>query len=60
MPLQISERVRSLGMQAQAALSDQFSHIDAVAEYNTQKVLAAFQSNRVAEVHFSGLHRLWI
>lgn len=34
MPLQISDRVRALGAQAQDALSEQFARIDAIAEYN--------------------------
>ena len=49
MPLQISDRVRALGAQAQDALSEQFARIDAIAEYNTQKVLSAFQTHKVAE-----------
>ena len=54
MPLQISERVRELGQQAQADLSGSFARIDAIAEENTQKVLAAFQKHRVAEAYFAG------
>ena len=54
MPLQISERVRSLGVQAEAALGEQFARIDAIAAENTEKVLAAFQKHKVAEVHFQG------
>ena len=54
MPLQISQRVRSLGEEAQAALAEQFARIDAIAEFNTQKVLSAFQSNKVAEACFQG------
>ena len=54
MPLQISERVRTLGFQAEAALGEQFSRIDAIAAENTEKVLAAFQKHKVAEVHFQG------
>ena len=42
MPLRISERVRLLAEQAEAALSEQFSRIDSIAEYNTHRVLAAF------------------
>ena len=48
MPLQISERVRAIGAQAQAALTEQFARIDEIAEYNTQKVLSAFQNHKVA------------
>ena len=49
-----SEKVRLLGAQAQADLQEQFSRIDAIAEVNTQKVLAAFQKHRVAESYFAG------
>ena len=54
MPLQISNRVRALAQQAQADLQEQFARIDAVAEENAQKVLAAFQKHRVAEGYFAG------
>ena len=54
MPLQISERVRLLAEQAEAALSEQFSRIDSIAEYNTHRVLAAFRDHRVAESYFAG------
>ncbi len=54
MPLQISEKVRQLGRDAQAQLAEQFSRIDANAEENTARVLAAFQSHRVAENYFAG------
>ena len=50
----ISEKVRLLGAQAQSDLQEQFSRIDAIAEANTQKVLAAFQKHRVAESYFAG------
>ena len=54
MPLQISDRVRALAAQAEGALKEQFAQIDAVAEHNTQRVLAAFQTHRVAESYFAG------
>lgn len=54
MPLQISERVSAQAAQAQADLREQFARIDAVAEENTRKVLAAFQKHRVAEGYFAG------
>lgn len=54
MTLQISERVRALGKQAQNALTEEFDRIDAVAEENTARVLAAFQKHRVAECYFAG------
>ena len=49
MPLQLSERVRALAAQAEGALRAPFARIDAIAEYNTQRVLAAFRD-----------HRLWL
>ena len=53
-PLQISERVRALAVQAEQGLEEQFSRIDAIAQTNTQRVLAAFQEHRVAESYFAG------
>ena len=50
----ISERVRHLAEQAQADVAGQFARIDAIAEANTQKVLAAFQRHRVADGYFAG------
>ena len=54
MSLQISEKVRALGRQAQEELKDQFARIDAVAEENAARVLEAFQTHRVAEGYFAG------
>lgn len=54
MRLQINERVRALGRQAEEALREQFEEIDAIAAENTEKVLAAFQKHKVAESYFAG------
>jgi len=54
MSLQISEKVRALGLQAQEALTQEFARIDAVAEENSARVLAAFQNHRVADGYFAG------
>ena len=54
MSLQISEKVRELGRQAEAELWEQFSRIDGIAAQNTEKVLAAFQKHRVSESCFGG------
>ena len=54
MPLLISDKVRALGEQAEAELTQQFARIDSIAAQNTEKVLAAFQKHKVAEVHFQG------
>ena len=37
-----------------STLTEQFARIDAIAEENTGKVLAAFQKHRVAEAYFGG------
>ena len=54
MALQINERVKMLGEQAQRELTEQFARIDAVAQENTQRVLGAFQEHRVADGYFAG------
>ena len=54
MSLQLSDKVLSLAAQAQADLRLQFDRIDAIAEENTRKVLAAFQKHRVADGYFAG------
>ena len=54
MSLQISEKVRELGRQAQEELKDQFARIDAIAEENAARVLDAFQTHRVADAYFAG------
>ncbi len=54
MTLQISERVKALARQAQGELSEPFARIDAVAEANACRVLAAFREHRVAESCFAG------
>ena len=53
-PLQLDENVKALGSRAQAQLTEQFARIDAIAQENTARVLAAFQEHRVAESYFSG------
>jgi len=54
MSLQLNDRVRELGVCAQNALQEEFARIDAVAEANTARVLAAFQNHRVADGYFAG------
>lgn len=54
MSLQLSEKVLTLAAEAQSGLTEQFARIDAIAEENTRKVLAAFQNHRVAESYFAG------
>ena len=52
--LQISDRVSALAKQAEQGLDQQFARIDAIAQFHSQRVLAAFQKHRVAESYFAG------
>lgn len=52
--LGLSERVVELGKQAEQYLTPYFSRIDEIADYNTQKVLAAFRAHRVSDTMFAG------
>ncbi|MDO4174375.1 MAG: methionine gamma-lyase family protein [Eubacteriales bacterium] len=52
--LDISPEVRQLGAEAEQAIRPYFERIDAISERNTEKVLAAFSKNRVAEAMFAG------
>ena len=54
MALLINDRVRALGDQAQSQLTEEFSRIDAIAQENTARVLAAFQKHKVADGYFAG------
>lgn len=51
--LGVSDKVLRLGQEVLAGLSDQFRHIDRVAEFNQAKVIAAMQKNRVNATHFN-------
>lgn len=52
--LDISPEVRRLGQEAEKAIRPLFERIDEISERNTEKVLAAFAKNRVAEAMFAG------
>lgn len=49
----ISERISEKAAEAAALCQPQFQTIDAVTEYNQQKMLAAFIQNGVSESHFA-------
>jgi len=49
----ISDKVLSIGEEAEESLKNVFAEIDQIAEYNQAKVLKAFQDNRIGEAHFS-------
>jgi len=50
----ISEKTRQLAARAEQLIAPVFARIDAVAQKNTEKVLAAFQDHRVSAVMFDG------
>ncbi|MDD4716380.1 MAG: methionine gamma-lyase family protein, partial [Oscillospiraceae bacterium] len=52
--LGLSDRVVRLSRQAESGLKEQFDQVDQIAFYNSQKVLSAFQKQRVAEGCFAG------
>ncbi len=52
--LGISPEVEQFGERVLAGLQERFAQIDAVAEYNQAKVLAAMQKNRVSAECFAG------
>ena len=49
----VSDAVLRFGDKVLAELTERFAHIDAVAEYNQAKVVAAMQKNRLAANHFN-------
>ena len=50
----IDSRIAELGRLAEKACRPQFDEIEAIADYNGQKVLSAFINNRVSEVCMKG------
>ena len=51
--LGVSDQVLRFGQEVLEVLTDQFRHIDQVAEFNQAKVIAAMQKNRVNATHFN-------
>lgn len=50
--LELKNKVRKIVNEAEAELTDQFRLVDEVCEFNSEKVLEAFQKNRVTEADF--------
>jgi len=50
----IKPEVYDMAARVQARLAARFAEIDAVAEYNTRRVMEAFQNKRVSEACFAG------
>lgn len=51
--LGVSDQVLRFGQEVLEGLTDQYRHIDQVAEFNQAKVIAAMQKNRVNATHFN-------
>ena len=47
-----SQKIQDLALEAEAALTAQYKHIDEVAFRNTQKVMEAFRAHRVSDACF--------
>lgn len=50
--LELKNKVRKIVNEAEAELTEQFRLVDKVCEFNSEKVLEAFQKNRVTEADF--------
>ena len=48
----INKKVKELITKAENEVKEQFTIIDDICEYNSDKVLSAFQKNKVSEIHF--------
>lgn len=48
----ISEKVEKLSIKSEKEVANLFKQIDEICEYNTLKVLKAFQDNHISEIHF--------
>ena len=49
----INKKVKEIITKAENELKEQFSIIDDICEYNSDKVLSAFQKSQVSEIHFN-------
>ena len=49
----INKKVKEIITKAESELKEQFSIIDDICEYNSDKVLSAFQKQQVSEIHFN-------
>ena len=49
----INKKVKEIITKAENELKEQFSIIDDICEYNSDKVLSAFQKQQVSEIHFN-------
>ena len=49
----INNKVKEIITKAENELKEQFAIIDDICEYNSDKVLSAFQKNQVSEIHFN-------
>ena len=54
MDFNFSEELLTLSARTMADIAPRFAELDAVAETNTRRVMAAFRKHRVSEAHFAG------
>lgn len=58
--LKNGEKIRETVRKAEELIRERTAAIDEVVDYNTAKVLGAFQKNKVSDAHFNPSHRVWI
>ena len=51
--LELSEKINDLKKQVEKDITSVFEEINEICEYNSAKVLNAFQKNKISEVHFN-------
>ena len=55
----IKEEILELSKKITPELNKIFADVDEIAEYNSLKVLLAFQKYNLSEMHFRWKYRLW-
>ena len=51
--MKIDNQIKELIKETEIEVSEELKKIDEICEYNSEKVLNAFQSNELSEVHFN-------
>ena len=52
--MEISDKTIELARKAEENIQKEFKQVESVCEYNSLKVLKAFQKNNISDMHFNG------
>lgn len=52
--MEISDKTIELARKAEENIQKEFKQVELVCEYNSLKVLKAFQKNNISDMHFNG------